>query len=741
MKDILIKSLTKAAQTLEQNMQKESHIQDVAARLLEAANLHPHDLVIRSMEDIYAKKAAKTPGMLVSAQEFNSIRNSLWGLNPRTALDQYFPDLIYKASEQESQTRDHVYGDAASREISHDKTDAQIEQTARDLIVEQFKTAGVGYVQTKFAKGLYKDFDKFGRPVEGVLMFDAHIITKAGECVVSVPVVLDQQMVVPPDSFATAEMRYPLNRTGVSDFADGLPGLRLDDNFDRNYVFGNNEIRDIPTLDDTAERVVDSAKEQIYASFRDAGINNCQIRLASVIESEDGNGLVFAVKLPFLSDQVQVPVMLNEDDVLPPCNFRTASGAEYEISRFGLSSFLKNASTSDVLPSFARVSGEARHEAGNEESDHRHDIGVKLAADLKRFGAIGPQVYYVTSSTSETEETAAFIATFHSEKGACKVAVPVKIAGASVKRPKSFISENEQEYAFSSDGLRNYISAKTYTDESKPFYGVEIDNKVDHSELDRQIRHAPVTEGSIQSREVTSATDKFVRAIEQVRTKIAGTLSLLGAINPQVHFSRREARNADSVLHYEASFSSANGIRKAHVPVLVSDHGFTMPNRFYGEDSNLYTLSQEGIEQYVQASNVSDNEIEQDIASPLNKMAFTDLKRIVHKAFAVNDATRVIATMDIIRERYGDNAASNVFADLIEDAKSGDEDFTTKCGSCPFYKSKSDPKNHEAKDMCLKFRTRVASVKIGRTHKECAPGREVADSFDGSIMTSKIKFT
>jgi len=94
MRDIITKGLQQAAEALERNSDKIAHIQDVVRRLEAASYQYPHDLVIRHMEDIFRKKASNSPHHLVTADEFNGIKQNLWGFNPKTAINEIFPDLF-----------------------------------------------------------------------------------------------------------------------------------------------------------------------------------------------------------------------------------------------------------------------------------------------------------------------------------------------------------------------------------------------------------------------------------------------------------------------------------------------------------------------------------------------------------------------------------------------------------------------------------------------------------------------
>lgn len=768
MQDIITKKMCKAAHELYENLDKEVHIQDVIGRLSILSENYPYDHVVRNMEDIFKKRAQKNPGHIVTSEEFESVRQDLWGLNPKSAIKEYFPDLIFKKQQEKLQELDHVYADDTARELVGHKNDVQIVNEARDLVVNELKESGVHYAQTKFSKGLYTDYNSDGNPTDGILMFNANIITKAGESSLVIPVVLDQNQLIPPDTFACDAMRYPLSKKGISDFSLGLTGIAVENNSPIDYVLGDNEVRDMPTVDDSAEKMLDSAKASVYHAFRDAGVSNCQIRLASFEPQDDAGVLNFDVQIPFVKSTVKVPVTVEASIAYSPFTFKDTDGKEFELSKEGISQFLSNVHVENKIQVASRVdiNGIPRSTPQKKQSEEfRSIISCKLADKLQQIGAINPQVHYVTSNTKDNLITTAFISTFSSTKGDCHIAIPVTIEGRSVKTPECFFGDDECRYALDENGLQKYIEAKSdYQPIRKPeFYGEQPEVKLATHEIDKhktgfygerpEVKLAMqeidsnhlVTRPDVESRsrQITPADNRFAKTITEARESIVDGLSKMGAVNPQVQYSKREDRDKETILKFTASFQTNKGTKKAMIPVAVSEAGILKSARFLGQDKKVYDFTKKGLNKYIESSETPKNKAEAEILSKLNLLSYDQTRVFIKEAVLSSDHKQIAAGMESISKRFGVDTAKNCFADLMEEARIKQDDFREQCQGCPFYRSRNDPQSRTADDVCFKFQSRVASVQFGGHHAQCQMHKTIEDEqpFDGSIVTSQIKLT
>ena len=126
MRDILIKGLEKIATELCNNVDKKAHVQDVVRRLESASENYPMDFVIRNMEDVFRKRSQKNPHHIVTAEEFEAVRQDLWGLNPSSPVKEYFPDLSFSTvvSVRLNILYTSLYGELFDRLRKFQKTDS-----------------------------------------------------------------------------------------------------------------------------------------------------------------------------------------------------------------------------------------------------------------------------------------------------------------------------------------------------------------------------------------------------------------------------------------------------------------------------------------------------------------------------------------------------------------------------------------------------------------------------------------
>lgn len=752
MHDILVKKLQSAAAELYDNLDKKAHVQDVLKRLEAASESYPYDFVIRHMEDIFRKQANKNPNHIVTAEEFEAIRQDLWGLNTKSAVKELFPDLVFAKQQTKKEEQTYTFANDAVRETIPVKSDALIANNARDMVLSCLKNAGIGYAQTQFSKGMYSGYDSEGSPSDGVLLFQANIISKAGESTLAIPVTLENGILIHPDSFASDTMRYPLTKKGVSDFALGLPGIKTDKEIDREYVFGHSEVRDLPTIDNSAQEMLDEAKERVYAAFRDAGIGNCQIRLGSFTPDEDESSgvITFSVKLPFSTAAVNVPVTVDNSHLYSPFKFSSVDGAEFDLTPSGLKQFVTANSCIESSGVAHRIAGDGEVRTiapSSNDEGFRGLISKKLADDLSKFGAISPQVFYVTSSNTSGKTTAAFIGTFGSARGNCQIAIPILIEGSSVKTPRSFFGEDEKKYDFNVNGVKNYVHSKAdfQLNEKTGFYGDKHVPTLAGESIDLGTKVISRQEGFIsEGRSLEPVDDTFAKVVAQVRESLASDLMAMGAVNPQVFYQKREDRDSDSLLKFTVAFSSGKGIKKATVPILISRSGMVKPNRFLGEDNKMYDFARDGIAAYLKASEHATTEMEEQISSKFNLLSYDKLRSIVRESMETGDSHQIASAMSAIGERFGEEAARNCLTDLVDAAQIRQNDFATKCGSCPFYRSGKNPTARAAEDTCLKFQTRVANIRIAGHHSQCRLVKTAAreeQPFDGAIVQSQIKLT
>lgn len=743
MRDTLLKNLEKAANELYENLDKKAHIQDVVRRLETASEDYPLDFVIRNMEDIFRKRAQKSPQHLVTAEEFEAIRQDLWGLNPRSPVKEYFSDLVYAKAKDEKQDIQRVYADESVRNFTGSQKD--LVEEGRNLVLKELKTAGVGYAQTRFAKGLYSAYDAEGNPIDGVLMFSANVITKSGESTLTIPVILDQSSLMPPDTFACDTMRYPLSKKGISDFSLGINGLATDKEIEHSYIYGESEVRDLPTIDNSAQELLNTAKEKVFYAFREAGINNCQIKFGSFEANDDGAILKFDVALPFSPTRLQVPVQIENTMVYSPFTFSTSSGAEFELSKEGVSRFVSDDNHNEKISIAQRIEGDAtsRIPQSHESESYRSLISTKLAQDLKKMGAVNPQIYFVTSSENSTGMTAAFIGTFASAKGDCHIAVPIKIEGRSVKTPEHFFGEDEKPYNFSPNGLKAYIDAKSHEGTTKSgFYGNQENVTLAKEDIDRNNKKVNRQNYDSKSRPIVAVADDFTQMVASIRGSLVNDLIQLGAVNPQVQYQKRESKETGAMLKFTASFSTKFGTKNAVIPVIVEEAGVLRPNRFLGQDNKAYDFNKRGLADYLEASVSPETKEEEEITSKLGILSFDRLRTLVKEALASGDHRQVTAGMASISERFGEEAAKNCFSDLLFNAQQKLETYASQCGGCPFFRSKNDPQSRTAEDSCLKFQTRVAGVQFGGHHSKCQLVKRASEKhFDGVIVESQIKLT
>lgn len=755
MQDILLKGLQRAAKDLELNEGKSVHIKDLLVRLAQASDDNPHDQVIRIVEDVFQKRARHDADRIVTANEFNEIKQSVWNLYPNTAINGYFPDMKITASEprvEQSNIHRTDY-ENTNRPIEASITSAEIQNQARSLVINALKSAGVHHVQTHFVRGLTSSNNGDGTPREGILMFAARVVTKAGETDLSIPVLLTESRPASPDSFAVDGMYYPLSTEGISNYSLGLSGISTDRFVEESRTFGSNEIRDIPVVDSTASDLIRSAKEKVYYAFREAGVSNCQIKFSTISDEEDGSATMsMEVNLPFAKNAVSVPVVVENDSLIySPSSFFDASGQEYDISTAGVKTYLSGITAEDKVVA-SRVDGDGTPRElpkGENTANFRQALSVKLSEYLAKRGAVNPQVYHVTTTDHGDSLTESFIAVFGSSRGPCHVAVPISVKkGETVEPPSRFFGLDEKEYDLTTDGLRAYVETKSPIGpiQHTSFHTEHSSATIDSDELDSNVRKVTRREGyELGERVIRPKDETLEKSIAAGREAILIRARSLGLVNPQV-FLQKIASDQDSTLvTYGADFQTSKGVRKATFLVRVIGNEVLDPQTFVGSDDHSYAFSPEGVSNYLAGDSLPVNELEAELSNKLNLMSFGDLKSFMKSALLREDATLFKVGIMTLGSRFGSDAATNCLADLSKLIDDDEEDgLSTRCGGCPFFRGKKDGRSRTAHDMCMKFNVGVHKVAYGGHHKNCTIQRQTvkqSEEFEGSIVTSHLKLT
>lgn len=295
-------------------------------------------------------------------------------------------------------------------------------------------------------------------------------------------------------------------------------------------------------------------------------------------------------------------------------------------------------------------------------------------------------------------------------------------------KPDSLDEVNRMRHTYYEDAPRD-LSEVSSARTTEVIEGDEIEKKEVPAEF------KPLVE-DVEDKLARDTSGFSKELINRAHELIVGELNSLG-VKGQVRFSRRKG----SSMVFATSLDTEKGTIQVDIPIEVADEKILYPVTFVYKDA-VHALTEEGLERFIRKFGAEAEPVK--YPGEMLDMTFNQLRKEIHKAVFERNYARATECLNVVSDKFGEDIHKNAIQDYQNWLKEASQDYSTRCGKCGYYLSKTAVATTHTQDWCGLLDEPCFKIiqKSGICVRSSILWDELRDdSYKGTISTSKIALT
>jgi hypothetical protein len=357
-----------------------------------------------------------------------------------------------------------------------------------------------------------------------------------------------------------------------------------------------------------------------------------------------------------------------------------------------------------------------------------------------------------------------YLASFPTPKGRVFVNVPIAVKEGDLEIPSLFADlSGKKVYAFNRDGIeqllndvdaiREEMQANAADSKRHNMTSAHRDlnagTNIEVDEVEGYVAEVAPPSLSKLNPELADVEAVLTNAVLRKQSKFSGKTIDAGRDLVRSELTNCGHKNADirfagdnsQGMNFDATLQTGKGKLEITVPVGVVEGTVVFPSVFAADDGEVHELSAQEIE----AVTNKEEAVEPiRYSAALIGMDYNSLRKIIHKATFDRKYNVAKEALALVHDKFGADAYNSAISDFESWLEQSAQDFSSRCGSCKFYRPSNSRYATSSTDYCNLLHTKCGNIvkKAGicsRAHIEW--DRLHDDSYKGTIITNNIKLT